>query len=222
MPTFGFSAFLKLISQNPKPQRRAIRERLLPSKEGGYDFHRSLRLHAHRFLVDREPMESLLLSADDIVKDAEKKSVIRGLETLEQWRLETPGDLFEVASRTFESPGGIFKVSYQPNFGITLPTGRTAVHLWNTKAPTLDRRLSYAALSLFPDLYSAAGDNLDDFAVLSLHEPRLIRLNEVADQSVLAERLIAALEKVFVEVQEQLHAPGNSGSGDSPPPPPPF
>ena len=219
MPTFGFSAFLKLISQNPKPQRRAIRERLLPSTGDGYDFHRSLKLHARRYLVDREPMEDLLTSAEEIKKEAEKKSVLKGLTTLETWRDDNPGEIFEASSHTFESPNELFKVAYQPNFGVILPTGRTTVHLWNTKAPALDRRLTYAALSLFPHLYET--ENIDDYAVLSLHEPRLLRLNEVGDQSALATNLIAALENVFVEVLDEIMGVGGSDTPTAPPPTPP-
>lgn len=218
MPTFGFSAFLKLISQNPKPQRRTIRERLLPASGEGYDFHRSLKLHARRYLVDSEPMEAILASAGKIKKDAEKKSAIRGLTTLNLWRDETPGEIFEVPARTFESPNGLFKVAYQPDFGVSLPTGRTPVHLWNTKTPTLDRRLTYAALSLFPDMYD---DGIDDLSVLSLHEPRLIRLNEVGDQTVLAANLIAALENTFLEVMEELSGSGSADSSESTFPAPP-
>lgn len=76
MPSFGFSAFLKLLSLNDRPQRTLMRSRLLPSDGGGYDFHRSLKLHAKRFLAGGEPLETLLASAALIQRAPERRSLI--------------------------------------------------------------------------------------------------------------------------------------------------
>ena len=72
MPTFGFSAFLKLICLNDRPSRTQLRSRLQPS-EGGYDFHRSLRQRAQRYLMYGETMEEVVASIGDIVRVAMKR-----------------------------------------------------------------------------------------------------------------------------------------------------
>ena len=105
MPTFGFSAFLKLICLNERPGRTQMRARLSPSS-GGYDFHRSLRLRAHRYLVDHEPMEAIVASIEDIVRAPEQRSTQVGLERLEQWRREHPGEVIPYEPATYESPAG--------------------------------------------------------------------------------------------------------------------
>jgi len=73
MPTFGLSAFLKLICLNERPGRTQMRARLSPST-GGYDFHRSLRLRAHRYLVDGQSMEDIVASIAEIVRAPEQAS----------------------------------------------------------------------------------------------------------------------------------------------------
>ena len=81
MPTFGFSAYLKLISLSPKRQRYEIKSRLSPSKEG-YDFHRSLQLRAHQFLVDGIPLVDVVKSTDAIGRAPEKNPLKKGLFAL--------------------------------------------------------------------------------------------------------------------------------------------
>jgi hypothetical protein len=203
MPTFGFSAFLKLICLNPGPQRTEIRTRLT-ARDGGYDFHRSLRLRAHRLLVDDEPLDALFESLSEIRRQPERNSARAGLERLHEWRAENPGEVIPFAPATYESSTGAFRVTFTPDFGIRLPRGSTAVHVWNTASPALEARFVYAALSLFSDLFRERDGSPEDLAVLSLREPRLFLLSDVPDHSALARGMVHRLEELFHETEDDL------------------
>ena len=215
MPTFGFSAFLKLLSMNDRPQRTTLTGRLRPSRSGGYDYHRSLRVRAHRYLVDGEVIEEVLASCGEITKPDEQHSARTGLENLHEWRRENPGGTVHFDPKMFESPDGMFKVHFTPNFGLQIDGRLTAVHLWNTARPQLDHRMTLAALSLFADPYATDSQPPDDLAVLSLREPRLYRLSEArAEHYVVGERTVAALDGVIGRIRDDLGLP--------PPPHPPH
>jgi hypothetical protein len=206
MPTFGFSAFLKLICLNDRPSRTQLRARLR-SGGGGYDFHRSLRLRAHRYLVGGEPMAEVAASVRDIAREPEQNSTRRGLERLEAWRREYPGEIIPFPSATYESPAGIFKVTFTPDFGIRMGRDGVAVHVWNTVTPDLAPRMVYAALSLFPGLYVEAADAPDDLAVLSLPEQRLYRLSEAGRYAGLGAGLTTRIEDLLRAVREEIDLP---------------
>lgn len=215
MPTFGFSAFLKLISSNERPGRSQMRARLSPST-GGYDFHRSLRLRAHRYLVDGEPMEDVVASIAQIVQAPEQLSVRVGLERLEQWRLEHPGVIVPFAPVTYKSPAGLFKVVFTPDFGVRIGRDFVAVHLWNTTTPTLVPRMIYAALSLFAPLYAETDNPPDDVAVLSLRESRLYRLSEAGRFAALGASLARRIEDMFRDVSDELGLPSSEDRPGAP------
>lgn len=206
MPTFGFSAFLKLISLNERPQRTAIRTRLLASG-GGYDFHRSLKLRAQRFLVGEEPMADVLASVREITRAPEQESARAGLERLEAWRLEHPGAIVPYSPATYESPAGVFKVTFTPDFGVRLGRDGVGVHIWNTATPALTPRMVHGALSLFPDLYGEMSNRPDDLAVLSLRGPRLYRLSEAGRYAGLGASLASRIEDLLRDVREELGLP---------------
>lgn len=132
VPKFGFSAFLKLINSNPKPQKRLVRDRFRPST-GGYDFHKSLRQRVQRIAFENLSFRDALASTAEIGKAAERESAIKGLRQFSEWRDKNLGDLSACDSFLFESPKGFFKVEFTPNFLIELNGRRTAVHLWNTR-----------------------------------------------------------------------------------------
>lgn len=200
MPTFGFSAFLKLVCQNAQPQMSALRSRFSAST-GGYDYHRSLRTHAHRLLVDREPLADLMASAQSISRESERRSVMEGLQWLEGWRAAHPGPIFHVAPVTFESLSGAFRVRYEPNFGILIGGSRVAVHLFNTASPPLIARLVYAALRMVRPLYEDDG-NIDDVAVLSIPDRALFRLSE-APLTAAPDRLAQSFERLLEDARDQ-------------------
>ncbi|MGE5565642.1 MAG: hypothetical protein ACM3YN_05745 [Parcubacteria group bacterium] len=215
MSTFGFSAFLKLLSLNAKPQRWQVNSRLSGGSGGGYDFHRSLRLRIHRYLVDGESIEDLVASAGEITREAEQRSVKAGLKRLEEWRGEHPGEVLHFAPALYSAPGGFFKVSFVPDFGVEIDGRPTAIHVWNTAAPDLVDRMVYAALSLLPIAYAADQNAPEDYGVLSLQTGRLYRLSDVGDFSLTGERVVAALEEVFRDVLDKLKLP-HPEEGDRP------
>ncbi len=212
MPTFGFSAFLKMLSLNPRPQRTEMRNRLLPSSGGGYDFHRQFRLLAHRYLSNGENLADLLAETEGYGNVAEGRQAREALEFLQEWRGSFTGSLFSFEPRTWENPGGVFKVRYTPDFGVEIDGIRVAVHIWKTQRPPLDARMTYAALSLFQHLYAEQDDGPEDLAVLSVLDGRLYRLSDVADQSVLSGRVTNFIARLIEDLGEEV----------SPPPRPPI
>jgi hypothetical protein len=211
MSTFGFSAFLKMLSLNDRPQRTEMRKRLLPSSGSGYDFHRQFRLLAHRYLSGGEALADLIAEAEAFGNEAEGRAAGEALMFLEEWRADFPGRLFAFAPAVWESPSGVFKVRYAPDFGIEIGGIRVAVHIWKTQRPPLDARMTYAALSLFPELYAGQGDAPQDLAVLSVTTGRLYRLSEVPDQSVLAARVVGFIETLIEDITDEITLPPPAG-----------
>lgn len=214
MPTFGISAFLKLICLNERSARRQLRARLSPST-GGYDFHRSLRLRAHRHLVENEPMEDLIASTAQIARIPEQISARVGLERLEQWRRDHHGTIRHFAPVTYESPGELFKVTFSADFGVRIGSDWVAVHLWNTAKPALSPRMVYAALSLFAPLYAAADDPPNDIAILSLREPRLFRFNEAGRLASLGVGLADRIDDMLRDIRDELEPPRSEDRPES-------
>lgn len=201
MPTYGFSAFLKILSLNDRPQRREIRQRYDPRPSGGYDFHRSLRRLAKRYLIDGDDYRDVFADTNAITKDAEKVSAQEGLARLERWRNIYPGATYVIPPRTFESPNGVFKVHYTPDLGIRIDGKLTAIHLWNTSKPPLVNRMVYTAMAIFPTLYRGEAPAIEDLGVLSLKDGRLYRLSDVEDHSLIAERLVKVLELQMTDIK---------------------
>jgi hypothetical protein len=215
VPTFGFSAFLKMLSLSVRRQRSEMRARLSPS-EGGYDFHRAFRRLAHRHLSEGEYLGQLLREAAAITNPAEARSATSALKYLEAWRFRNSGELVSFQPKIYDSPNGRFKVRYAPDFGVTIGGVRVAVHVWNTKRPDLDVRMAHAALSLIADLYDDGSGEQPDLAVLSIPDNRLIRLSDVPDQSVLAGRVVAAFEALIEEIDEEIRQAPSLPGADQP------
>jgi hypothetical protein len=206
MPTFGFSYLLKILCINERPQRTEIRRRLQPS-DSAYDYHRSLRLRIQRHLMRGEDIDDVIASTDEIAQPPERNSARTGLERLRDWRAANPVPVFECAPVIIESPDGRFRVRYEPDFGIVLSGRRTAVHVWNNIRPNLQDRMVYAALSLVAEGYGSGGEALEDFAVLSLQTGRLYRWSDVPDHSLLAARLVTALDRLVTDLLGELEGP---------------
>ena len=218
MPTFGFSAYLKLICLNSKPQIREVRKRLEPDGSG-YDFHKSLRALCRKYILNKEDILELTQSAQKIVQAPERNSALYGLRNLANWRAENPGTVVEFEPATFQSPADIFSVRFVPDFGIEIGTRRTAVHIWNTKRPELERRFVYGALALFPAVYAGMAHRPDDVAVLSLRNENLYCLSDVGDATAFGLAVATAIEKLFQKVAQEPHSPAHP-SGPSPFAPP--
>lgn len=216
MPTFGFSAYLKLVSLNERPRGTAIRGRVAGGG-GGYDFHRSMKRAAGQFLGGSVSLEELKASMAAIKRPSERLSATTALTRLAEWRADNPGELVSYPAATYSHASGLFKVNFTPDFGVRLGRLGTAVHIWNTAQPALSARTVYAALALFPDLFDEL--NLpEDIALLSLREPQLFRLSEAGRYAGLAQSVADNVAEGFLTAFAELglpspaeHLPGRPG-----------
>lgn len=215
MPTLGFSYLLKLLCLNEKPQRTEIRKRFMPSGDG-YDFHRSLRRLARKLLAEGVPLADLLILADKIKSERERNSLKAALNQLNLWRASHPGPLLTFAPVVFQSPGKLFKIRFEPDFGLAIDGRATAIHIWNTKRPPLVQRMVFAALSWLPEHYEAADRRPDDFAVLSLRDGSLTRLSASREAHAIGPGVLSLLEQLFERVRGEITPP--KAPEDRPPP----
>lgn len=202
MQTYGFSAFLKLLSLNARPQRTEVRRRLSPS-EGGYDFHRSLRLRIQRMLIGGEPIEALIADAAELANPAERRSVEDGLRQLQAWLAAHPGEVVFAPPTLYTSPASEFRVGFLPDFGYLLGGQVVGIHVWNTRSVDLSPRMTYAALAMVAAAYDDEAAPAD-VGVLSLPDGRLYRLSDVPDQSRLARIVASNLDALFDSVRDEL------------------
>lgn len=177
-PTFGFSAFLRLISLNETPQKTAIRERYKPSKGNGYDFHRSLRLALQALNSGAQTPTNVLSSLSTIKKVPERHSAKRGVIRFLKWQKLNTGPITHCDSIIVESPSSLFKVRFDADLVVKLDDKRVAIHIWNTKGTKLSRNLVLAALTLVQRNWPREVDVADDFAVLSLQDMKLYRWSD--------------------------------------------
>ncbi|ADV09998.1 hypothetical protein Mesci_0831 [Mesorhizobium ciceri biovar biserrulae WSM1271] len=217
MPTFGISAFLRLIHMNVRPQRTELRRRSMP-REGGYDFHSSLRRLCHRLMAG-ESLESLLAATLAIAQGPERQSAQLGLRRLDAWRALNPGAILEFPATTVRSLGETFSVTFTPNFGLRVGSQTVAIHVWNTAAPRLEPRLVRAVLSAFQAVYQTANNSPDDIAVLCLQTMRFIRLGDASDVAELGRLIFTNIDGIFREIAADL-GETPSAPGDHPAPPP--
>lgn len=218
VPKFGFSAFLKLINANPKPQKRLVRDRFRPST-GGYDFHKSLRQRVQRIAFENVSLQEALASTAEISQNAERESAVKGLRQFSEWRQKNLGGLSACESFLFSSPKGLFKVEFTPNFLIDLNGRRTAVHLWNTRQ-ALSVGLVSASLCMVANRHPVEG-RPDDFAVLSLQDGRLFRWSDAnKETAAFGEKLLEVLDLEFANARLEFGLPG-AVEGDAPETPTP-
>jgi hypothetical protein len=193
--TFGFSAFLKILSLNDKPQRTEIRRRLNPPPGDGYDFHRRFRQLAHLYMIEGAPLSDMLASAAAITQLPERVSAVAALHRLALWRTKRDGQVLTFPPIVFESPSHLFKVRFEPDFGMLVQDKPTAIHLWNTKSVKLSPAATYASLALAAQAYQGQEFGPDDVGVLSMHEPpSLYRLSQVPARSALSTSAIEHIE----------------------------
>jgi hypothetical protein len=212
VPKFGFSAFLKLINSNPRPQKRLVRDRFRPSS-GGYDYHKSLRRRVQRIAFENLSIHEAMASTADIGPKAERESAIRGLLQFAEWRQKNPGDLLPCDSFIFSSPKGLFKVEFAPNFLMELNGRRTSVHLWNTR-DKLSAGLVNASLCMVASRHPVE-QRPDDFAVLSLQDGRLFRWSDANKEvAALGEKLLSVLDQDFANARFEFGLPGIADGDD--------
>ncbi|MDI5929044.1 hypothetical protein QBK93_30840 [Rhizobium leguminosarum] len=215
VPKFGFSAYLKLINSNPRPQRTIIRKRYTPS-DGGFDFHKSFRSRVQQVSFQGLSVEAVLASTQQIARLPERNSARRALEQFFEWKDQHPGVMEAASSLAFSSPGGLFKIEFTPDFLLRIGERRTAVHLWNTRHP-LSGNFVRAALCAVAVRYPLE-NRPEDFAVLSLQNRTLYRWSESnRETSALGERLMEILDMQFASARAELGLPASPGFGVSVP-----
>lgn len=216
---FGFSAYLKVLCLNERPQRTMLRDRLLPS-DGGYDFHKSLGLLSSRLLAG-EPWETIQAAIAGIKQAPERRSVQSGLERLIEWRTTHRGALFAVPSVIFQDPSQEFSVRFAPNFGLEMGGARTAIHIWNTIRPELVRNFVHGALYSVSTAYAGVEGRPTDLAVLSLRTGTLYRLSDARDAQRLGEGLSTGVGIELRRLRTELGIPEERRRPSLPPAPPP-
>ncbi|MBA5805774.1 hypothetical protein [Rhizobium changzhiense] len=199
MTTFGISAYLKLVSLAPNAQKSEINKRLSP-KDSPYDYHRRLKQLIRQLTNNRRTLPEILTDILTIKNPPERQSATDGIKKLVEWRKSNPGRISQTNSAIYRSPNQIFSVNFTPDFLIDLAGENVAVHVWNTKKPRLDLRMSFGALSLFRALYANREDPPHDLAILNLRDSTLHRLAGVADHSAIGLSTVASVESIFQQI----------------------
>ncbi|HWE92756.1 MAG TPA: hypothetical protein VG269_02175 [Tepidisphaeraceae bacterium] len=91
-------------------------------------------------------MADVLLSAGRIAREPERLSATAALERLELWRAGMPGMVRDFPPVAYESPQHLFRVKFEPDFGLPVRSKATALHLWNTMRPELSAGAAFIAL----------------------------------------------------------------------------
>ncbi|HEV7437976.1 MAG TPA: hypothetical protein VGO22_24430 [Pseudorhizobium sp.] len=197
VPTFGFSAFLKVVCSNPRPQKYAVRERHKPAKAGGYDYHRSLRRGIHGLTSGNATFAQVLSDVAAIKKPSERRSAKRGIVRFLRWLNAHPGKVTFCEPIVFESPSGLFRVKFEADCVIEFNGRRTALHIWNTRKPKLSKNHVAALLTLVQRNVDKDSDAVDDFAVLSLQDNQLYCWSEdPKGQSLVADKIMQQIEQL--------------------------
>lgn len=205
MPNFGFSAFLKLVCSNPKPQARQVSQRLTPST-GGYDYHRSLKQRVQKYLLSGDDFRSVLASTKEIIQAPERNSAIAGLNKLHEWRSKNPGVISVGEPRSYQSPSGEFSVIYTPSFIISQDGRTTAFHIWNNMSPALTKTPVYGALSLFQSKETNELREAIDLGVLSLRDLNEYKLSDVPDHVEIGDQMARGIDRLFLKTRSELAA----------------
>jgi hypothetical protein len=138
-PNFGFSAFLKVICSNEKPQKTAVRERHKPEKKRGYDYHRSLRKAIQKIASGKHNVRDVLSALSAIKKTSERRSAKRGVIRFLRWLNANPGQITFCEPILIDSPSGLFRIRFEADCVVAINGRRVAIHLWNTQKPKLSK-----------------------------------------------------------------------------------
>ena len=207
VPKFGFSAFLKFICSNEKPQKRILRERHNPNKSGGYDFHKSMRRGIQRMAFDGASYEQVAASFSSIKNPPERISALKCLKEFDAWMKIHKASLSSFPEIVFSSPNGVFNISFRADFIAEMGGRVTAVHVWNTNHK-LSSNLVLCALCLVAQNAPLTPSRPDDFAVLSMRDGRIYKWSDATkEHGIFAEKLMLNYEKVCHIVRDELKLP---------------
>lgn len=178
IPTFGFSAFLRVICLNEKPQKTAIFNRHSPAEDGGYDYHRKLKSSIQSLASGSRSLREVLKEIALIKSPSERRSTKQGVVKFLRWLSRNGSTVTFCEPIVFDSPLGLFKVRFEANCVVEINGRRTALHVWNTQQPKLREREVIAALKMVQRVTSREADLVDDFAVLSLRDGHLYKWSD--------------------------------------------
>ncbi|MGV2065865.1 hypothetical protein FY140_17245 [Agrobacterium tumefaciens] len=208
IPTFGFSAFLRIICLNEKPKRRAILDRHRPSKDGGYDYHRNLRNKIQKLAVGSHDLKEILTEIAKITKPSERRSTKRGVVAFLRWIKANGGSITFCDPIFIDSPSGLFKIRFDANCVVEINGRRTAIHVWNTQKPKLSRKEVLAALTLVRKNVVTEDDSVDDFAVLSLQDNNIYKWSDAPkSQDSLADYILRQLDQLCSLARSEFELP---------------
>lgn len=218
IPSFGFSAFLKIVCANEKPQKRAVKERHKPSKSG-YDYHKNLRLRVQWLASSSHTAAQVISSLNDITKAPERASTHAGIKKFIEWQSHHKKEIQFCGPLTFRSPNGLFQVKYAPDFLTEIDGRLTAVHVWNTQEK-LSRNLVVAMLTIVASNWDDTPERPDDFAVFSLRDGQFYNWSEHTEEHrKLGQKVMLHLENLCQIVRVELELP-RAGEGITRPPSP--
>jgi hypothetical protein len=207
MLTFGFSAYLKLVCLNDKPQVSEVKKRVSPSGKP-YDFHRSFRLISRKMLLESVPIDEIADAIQNIKREPERNSAKKAIKEIIAWRKASKAmELFKAPSMIYESPGSMFQVRFDPDFAAHIDGRKTAIHLWNTQKPQLQRTFVLSSLALMAGKYKSEEDGVDDIAVYSLVDHQMYRLGDEAERRRALEvgtAVASAIERLIRRVSGDL------------------
>ncbi len=215
--TLGFSALLRLLDANEKPQRNAIKNRYV--SRDARDFHRSFHLSIKNLLTGISTFRQAIRSAQRIKKQSERQHTKSGIVRFLRWyiSLGTRGTAYP--SIILPSPMGLFQVKFDPDCIIDLNGRRTAIHIWNS-SKKINPDQALAALSLVAAKFPLTFDRPDDFAVLSLQSGDIYKWSDAnKEHTIMALHLMTHLDRVFTLIRSELDIPS---SGDQPQDPRPY
>lgn len=220
IPTFGFSAFLKIISSNERPQKTAIRDRHRPkTNTSGYDFHRSLRGAINGLATRKLSFPEVMSKIASIQNLSERRSAKHGVVRFLRWIKNYSGTITFCDPIIIESPSSLFRIRFEADFVVEIAGRRTAVHVWNTKKIHLDKSHVIAALTIVRDKRTKELDNLDDFAVLSLQDNRFFACSDAPNTySGLAEAIMLHLDQLSASSRIEFGLPPIGKGIDGPTP----
>lgn len=195
IPTFGFSAFLKLLNLNAAPQRSEKRKRYKPSEEG-YDYHKSLRKRIQWLATGTHSMPAVLATLGQIRRKPERNSAERALKKFEEWRAAHPAALLPSIAIKMASPNGVYNVHFSADFVAELGQRQTAIHVWNTQLK-LSRNITLALLTQVASAWPLSQTRPQDFAVLSLQTGEIFRWSDALhEHAELGSALLTHIERL--------------------------
>ncbi|WP_292055687.1 MULTISPECIES: hypothetical protein [unclassified Martelella] len=213
-PKFGFSAFLRILHQNERPQYRTIKERYREDSSGGYDFHRSFRNRVQSLADGTLDENAITDSVNSIRKTAERRSTLDGLKAFVAWKRRL-GLILLPGKPILYSPKELsFSLEFKPDF-ITLIDGELhSVHLWNTKTP-LTSTITMSTLKVVSDHVRGDANYPKHLAVYALKQDRIYSTAFCTEEHlILGRKLLLNVDALSRKAVDEIR----QDKRDSPPP----